>query len=467
MSRLRTALWLSTLAVSTVHSGCAPTARDVRPPVDIPATFSAEGQAPLPERWWRALGDDTLNTLIEEALEGNPGIWAAWARLDQAAAIARRTGANLMPSLSAQAEAARVFGSEPGQEDSGLLLGLAATYELDVWGRIRASRDAGLLDAAATEAQLRAVAISLSAEVALTWYLLVEAHGQLALLDAQIETSRQVLELVSLRFQQGQVGAVEVLRQGQAVEALRGERVRVLALAEVLAQQLAILRGRPPTTTAIADGRASFSPLPPLPATGLPAELIQRRPDVRSAMYAVQAADRRVAAAVAERFPRLSLSASAGTSAPDARDLFQNWFANLLANVVAPLFDGGLRAAEVDRARAAAAEALHTYGGVVLTAFGEVEAALVREQRQQELLQSLRTQLELSETALARARGGFAGGTTDYLTVLDVLRTHQQLERSLLTARREQVERRIELYRALAGGWDMQRPAAVSGRASP
>ena len=195
-----------------------------------------------------------------------------------------------------------------------------------------------------------------------------------------------------------------------------------------------------------------------MPQTGLPAELIQRRPDIRNAYYSVLAADSDVAAAIADRFPRLSLTAGVDVSGAHTRDLFNNWLATIAANLVAPIIDGGLRKAEVDRTRAVASEALHTYGQTILDALGEVEDALIQEQRQRDFITSLDKQLTLAGQVIERVRDRYLQGTVDYQRVLDALISQQELQRSHLTAKRDLVLDRIDLCRALGTGWTLDRP---------
>jgi outer membrane protein TolC len=172
-----------------------------------------------------------------------------------------------------------------------------------------------------------------------------------------------------------------------------------------------------------------------------------------------------VAAAVADQFPRISLSARVEASAAETKDLFDNWLASLGANLTAPLLDGGLRAAEVDRTRARAEEQLHAYGQSILDALREVEDALVEERQQERYLASLGRQVELSRQASDQTRDRYAKGAEDFLRVLTALQSYQSLQRRELQARRELIEFRIGLYRALGGGWDMEPP--VPGRRTP
>ena len=437
-------------------------------PAPVPKRFSQAGTAPLQDKWWLALPDKKLHALIDQALSGNFDLKSTWARLAQAEATARREGADLWPALDGSAGAERtrtvtVVNQRDGTSrrntalTTDLSLGLAVSYELDLWGRVRSTRDAAAMDLVASREDLHTAAITLSAEVADTWYYLVERRKRLELLAEQAKTNQQYVDVVTLRFRRGQVGATDVLQQRQLLESTRGEVAQVQSSVEVLEHTLAILVGRSPTE-AVAPEKADLPALPALPRTGLPAELVRRRPDVRSAQADIRAADKRVAAAIADCFPRISLSTNTTTSAEYLRHLFDNWIASMAANLAAPLLDGGQRLAEVDRTQAAASEALHTYGQTVLDALGEVEDALAQETQQRTYVASLTEQLRLSRLSTEQTRLGYIKGTTTYLRFLTTVLNHQQLQRTHLLASRELIQHRINLYRALGGGWNMTPP---------
>jgi len=445
--------------VAILLSGCSMATQDLKTPLAVPAQFSESGTSPLPDKWWESLEDPVLSGLIDQALANNFNLKTSWDRLNQAEAMARSVGADLFPSLDAEVENSRNRFREDGETDEGhnYSLGLSASYELDLWGRIRSSRDAAAFEAQASAQDLQAAALTLSAQVAGTWYQLVEQYGQLDILSEQIVTNNQVLELVTLQFRTGQVGIADMLQQRQLVESNQGEKTQVAAQAKVLEHQLAILLGFAPGQLAIPRDTTLID-LPTMPETGLPAELIKHRPDIRSAYCTVQAADRDLAAAIADRFPRLSLTTGVDTSGVHTRDLFDNWLATLAANLVTPIIDGGLRKAEVDRTRAVASEALHTYGQTILDALGEVEDALAQEQHQRDFIASLDKQLTLAVQVIERVRDRYLQGTMDYQRVLDALLSQQTLQCSLLTARRYLVQDRIDLCRALGTGWALEQP---------
>jgi len=377
--------------------------------------------------------------------------------------VSRRSDAELYPSLTGDGGASRTrTETHKGTATplaplgrtytSNFSLGMVAAYEVDLWGRVRSTSDASALDVLVSMEDLDAAAITLTAEVAQTWYRLLESRRQLKLLDSQVRTSRQVLELAQLRFGLGKASAIDILQQQQQVESRLAEKEQTHSARMVLEHQLAVLLGKAPGTFTPGQGTMPVK-LPELPATGLSADLVRRRPDVRGAHFRLAAANKRVAAAIADRFPRVSLSLQAGTSASKVRDLFDNWFATLAANLTAPIFDGDLRAAEVSRTRAVASRELHTYAQKILTAIKEVEDALAQESRQRKYIDSLARQLKLSQEVIAKTRQRYANGDkgVDYLRILSVFDSHQRLERTSILAQRELIDFRLRLYRALAG----------------
>jgi len=456
---------VSLAAVGLLASlACRADRAEVEPPVALPEAFTAGGELALPERWWIAFDDSELAALVDRALEGNFGLAVAWDRLAQAEAVARKEGVSQHVQLDYAAGASvdrvrRGLSGGATQETrvDDYSLGLTVSYEVDLWGRVESRARAAELDALAGAEDVHAAAITLTADLAPTWYRLVEQNGQRALLERQRETNQQVLDVVTLRFRRGQVGAADVLRQRQLVESIQGEIDRVEANASVYSHQLAVLTGRPPAEI-VAPQVAELTPLAPLPDTGLPTELIQRRPDVRAAYLDVRAADERVAVALADRWPRLTLSARASTSASSVGDLFDFWLVGIAADLVGPILDGEERDAEIHRTRAVLSERLHTYGQTILASLAEVEDALALEREQRDLIASLERQLALSDQVIERIRDSYTKGAADYLRVLEALATNQSLQRNLLTARRQLVEYRIDLCRALAGGWELTRP---------
>jgi NodT family efflux transporter outer membrane factor (OMF) lipoprotein len=451
--------FLAATCLIVVASACAVRRTEFAAPVELPESFGATGLDVLPERWWEAFDDPRLDNLVAQALHGNFSFQTTWDRLAQAEAIGRIAGADLYPQADGRAFGGYSWGGIDGRTRSAhdFLLGLNVSYEVDLWGRIRSRRDAAALDVEASREDVTAAAISLTAAVAETWYRLAEARELDRVLREQVDTNERVLELITLRFRRGLSTAADVFRQRQLVEGTRGGVILAEAASEVLAHQLAVLVGEPPGAPVPVD-EAVLIDLPPLPATGVPAALIHNRPDVRRAYLSVQAADRRVAEAIADRFPRVALTATGDASADSLRDLFDNWIVTIGANLVQPIIDGGRRRAEVARTRGVLSEAFHGYGQTVLDTLLEVEDALTLEARQAEFLASLTQQLATAQQVINRTRDSYRKGQLDYLRVLDALTSRQALQREYVVALREQISFRIDLSRAIATGIPLERP---------
>ena len=440
-------------------AGCSPFAPQKRtPPAEIlPETYSLYGGEQDPAlRWWEDFQDPELSALIEAALADNFTIQEAWARLNQTRAQAIQAGADRFPDLTAEGSAlvGRQKSNEVPEsrrlEDYGL--GVVSSYEVDLWGRVAAGRESALLAASASREDVNTAAVTLSAEVANRWVGIISQRMQHRLIEEQLAINRTLLELVTLRFKTAIVSALDVYQQKQLVEELEAEIPLIEEQEELLFHELAVLLGKPPRTALTISAEALPDP-PPLPSTGLPADLLAARPDVRSAGLRLTAADWQVAEARANRLPALSLTARARYGEGDLEVLFDNWLLSLAANLSAPVLDGGRRAAEVDRTVAVADERLAAYRRTVLTAVKEVEDALVSEAKQQAHIQGLQQVIDTSRQALEEAGNRYRNGLTDYLPVLTQLLTVQGRERDLIRRKAALLATRVQLYRALGGTW--------------
>jgi NodT family efflux transporter outer membrane factor (OMF) lipoprotein len=436
--------------------GCT-SASETTTPVAPPDTFSAAGAQEIPDRWWTVFESERLNALVDTATASNFTLRTAWQRLQAAEAVVDREGGALYPDLEASGRAEQRGGTDDAFAVGGNLeLGLSSVYEVDFWGRIRSRVEAERLRAEATRADYQTAALSVSAEVVRTWAQLAEARSQRQLVEEQIETNVTVLELLENRLETGQIQSPDVLRQRQLVESTREQRAAAESRVQVLEHRLAVLLGRSPQAGVEEPPDALPSP-PPLPETGVPTDLVRRRPDVQSAFRLLKAADRDLAAAISDQYPRLTLSASGSTISESATDLFESWAYSFAGNLLAPIFRGGELRAEVDRTEAVRTQRLFEYGQTILTAFREVEDALIREQQQRTQIQQLEDQVDLAQQAYQQLRVQYLNGTTGYLDVLTALDEVQQLRRDLLSAELTLVLDRIALYRALAGSFETDR----------
>ena len=450
--------WILLLMITFLNGlSCVREMPAVKSPVKIPAEFSTSGDGRLTEKWWLSFDDPVLHDLIDRVLENNLNIQIAWTRLTEAKAIARMEGSELWPSLDFSTDT-DVTLKRGGEITYGLFLGLASSYEVDLWGRIDSVRKAAELDVEASEADLRAVAISLIAEIALAWYELVETRALVDLLEEQLETNRKLQRLIELRYKYGKAKASDVLRQMQVLESTKSELIKLRAKIALLLHRLAVLLGESPTENVVPEV-AQLPILPQIPNTGLPLELLQRRPDVRAAYLRVCAMDERVAIAIAEQYPRLIIGLSLGLSTEEISTIFTSWMLRLVAGLTVPLIDGGRRRAEVERRRAVSERTLYEYGKTILNALLEVEDALSELKWQQKLVESLESQVDLAAQVDDRLRDSYAKGGVSYLEVIEALRRYQALEKEYLSAKSDLLVKYINLYRALGGEWTPRDPS--------
>jgi len=460
VSQFRLATWMLIALLQLSVVGCAGKESAVTLPTQAPPPFSESGKAPLQSLWWTTFDNPELDQHVDVALRGNFDLAGALQRILQAQSVARREASDLWPDVDGIASAESSVNTD-GPNTARWVLGLDAAYQVDLWGEIGSRVDAQWLRASATEADFHVVALTLSADVARTWFALIEANAQLELLDEQIRTNLTGLELQEARFGLGQIRSADVLRQRQLVESTREQRIVVLSRIEVLEHLLAVLQGQPPQETNYSPG-TKLPELPPLPTTGLPSDLLNRRPDIRRDFLALWAADRDLASAVSAQYPRLNLGASITTVAESPENLFREWVFSVAGQLIAPLVDGGQRRAEVDRNVATVRLRFTEFSQTVLIAYQEVEDALALERYQLERIEKLETQAKLAHQASLQLREQYLIGETEYLDVLSSLQQEQSLQRNVLSARLDLILNRIALYLALAGDFNPQQAYPLS-----
>ncbi|RNL94541.1 TolC family protein [Sinomicrobium pectinilyticum] len=428
----------------------------IEAPVGKPESFSSTGYAVMPDKWWTTFRDEQLNILMDSAFANNMNLTSIWYQLKEAEAIRKTQSTFLLPDIEANAQTAI---SRPKPDFAGgenTQLGLSADYEVDLWGRIRTDLSAEDFRLQATYYDYQAAAMTLSAEIAIVWFQLLTTKKQLKLATQQIETNQKIITLIRARFGGGQIKGVDILRQRQLLEEAKDQYIIYETNLNVLRNQLAVFTGVSPQdfTTELRD---SLPDLPDLPVTGLPLELIRRRPDLQREYNLLLAADRDMAAVVRNKFPRLSLNLSMQARSNEYRQLFSGWAYTLGANLLAPILYWGRLRAEVDRTEAVKMQQLYQYGQTVLTAFQEVENALIREENQFKRLDVLENRLSMAEKVNKQLHIEFLNGFTEYLDVLLALEQQQQLQRDWLETQQELYEIRIDLYRTLAGGFNTGR----------
>lgn len=451
---------LATL-VTALLSACTATGpmSDSTPPVAVPTTWTAptptDASNPALADWWLRFNDQTLTTLIAQALQANPGIQSAQAALRQARAQRDVQQANSGPSLTASGSAQR---SRSGNADASnrFQAGFDASWEPDIFGGNRASLAASEADLLAAGTGLADVQVSLAAEVASTYIELRGLQTRLGIARRNLAAQADTLQITRWRVQAGLASSLD---QEQAVAAHAQTQAQIPALQSSLdqtANALAVLTGRPPG--ALQGSTTAVAPIPQAPAAmavSLPAATLRQRPDVRTAEHRVSAALARVSAADAARYPSFRIGGSLGLSALTLGTLTDgaSVVRSLLASVSVPLLDGGVAQAQIRSQQAALEQTRASYATTVLSALKDVEDALVALRGDQERLEQLQVAAGAAANADLMARQRYESGLIDFRTVLDTQRSLLSTQDSVASAQATLATDHVRLYKALGGGW--------------
>ncbi|MEM7349562.1 MAG: efflux transporter outer membrane subunit [Acidobacteriota bacterium] len=425
--------------------------------------------------WWQSFDDADLDRVVEEALEHNYDLRAAAAAVESAAAQARIAGAELEPQISAGLDASRrqqVFVGLPIPGSSGVLQSQSSSYgaslnvswEPDLWGRLRAGKAAAAADARAARADFEAARLSLAGQVAKAWFTVVEAERQVRLARDTVESRQTSTDRITARYRRGVAGSLDLrLARTNQAEAESAVELRRRQL-DVARRQLEILLGRYPAGR-VGDAELALPEVPdPIPV-GLPSELVTRRPDLQAAERRLAAAGLRVQEARRALYPRLTLTASGGTTSDSLSDLLDSDFSiwSFAGSLLQPIFQGGRLRAAVDFAEASRDRALALYAQSILRALAEVESALSAERLLAAEEAAQAAAADESKAAARLAEDRYLAGLGDYLTILESQRLAFVSESRLLTVRTLLLTHRVDLHLALGGDFEMPDPEQSAG----
>jgi NodT family efflux transporter outer membrane factor (OMF) lipoprotein len=434
--------------------GCTPQ-REVVPEAELIPNLPESFQVPEEysgilqlDRWWLMFDDPVLDRLIETSLDDNFSLQQYYARLRQSFEVARKTAAELSPELEADLSYGKRYNRER-DDINDVFAGLQLSWELDLWNRLSSAAEAARLDTISSREELEAAALLLTSEIASTYFSLIERNAQYHLLTQQIETNNKTLKILRMRFSYGGSSLVDVYQQQEQLVATEAGIPQVLAEITVLRYRLSVLLGQPPDKDFI-SGSDSLPQLPAAPSLGVPADLLLNRPDLRAAANQLQAAGYRIDVARADRLPRIGVGARAGFDGSGLRG--DELFTTFLAELVAPILDGGRRQAEVRRTEAFYDELVARFNQRYLVAIEEVQSALWREANQFELISKKEEQLEVARAALLESQKRYLQGVSDYLPVLTALFSTQRLEREIISLKKDLILIRVSLCQAIGSG---------------
>lgn len=450
--RIHSLLLLSTLlltACSSVESQFPPTHSEV----DVPRAFIGSSDkvdaVTIEDNWYLSFEDKTLNTQIDKVLGTNYDIRSAIAKLEGAIQQRRIARSKRLPGLDIQATANRnraKEGNEAGVNETLLSAQASLNWEFDLRGHLTALEQSAQLKANASEEELKSIHNLVVASYIQSWLdFQTQTHLQ-ALTEKQITTNGQRLELIRLRFEKGQSNALDILQQEQAVMKLQSELPRTENKRFIAIRTLSILSGRPdpdPIPT---------QPLPLLPAfpsLGSPADLIENRPDLKASQFLLAAADKEVAAAIAERLPKIDLNLIHQTYDSSLSQIAEKQITSLIGNLAWSVFSSGKRTANINYRRAKTEENLYAFRKQLLEAISEVEIAINNEQTSKDRIQVLVKRLDSASKTLDESIHRYLNGVESYLSVIAAQNTVQAIERDLLYEKRLLLGARVSLHLAL------------------
>ncbi|PJD95269.1 MAG: transporter [Parachlamydia sp.] len=413
-------------------------------------------------RWWEQLGDPVLNQLIQEAIENNQDLKVAVYRVFEYAAQLGSVRSELFPQISGNANAERqeisLFGNPftvgVDRFFTTYTLLLSLTYEWDVWGRIQSASDAALADLLGQIDTRRTVVLTVVSAVAAAYIQLRQYDMQLEIAQKTAKSRQESFALSTLRFEGGLTSELEVKQSESEME---NALVTVKELEISIGQAenlLSILVGRAPDYVERGSAIDQLN-LPPCIPEGIPADIIEQRPDVLKAEKAIIAANANIGVARAEFFPKISLASFLGTQSSTLSTLFKNasetWFYG--GSLSQPIFTGGNLTYQEEKAEAIKWEAFYTYQQTILTAFKEVNDALLEHSKGLELLDVQKKRVSVLTDYLNLATLRYKEGETDYLNVLDAERQLFSAQLDCAAAQSYIFLTLIDIYKALGGGW--------------
>jgi multidrug efflux system outer membrane protein len=455
----KTAIKIVALWVLILLSGCAVGPDFKQPVVATPESYRIDTM-PVDTaeelKWWELFDDPALYTLVSTALENNRDLKIAISRIEQARAFLGFTRADQYPALNIQggANGGNFLGSARSDTtDSAYFIAAPISWEIDLWGKFRRATAAARAELIASEYGLRTVQLSLVADVVNAYYVLLDFQQRLAIAEFTLQSRQKSLDIIQQRFDKGIINELD-LNQAQVQKEIAAAAIpsfqRSIAKTE---NALSILLGRLPESIKTGIDLNSQT-LPPDIPTGLPSSLLERRPDVLESLYLLKAQTENIGVAEALRFPAVSLTGALGIARTDLGGLVsRGGFWSLGGSLLGPIYDFDKNIRRVDIEKALTQQTLYQYENTVLTAFREVEDALVEIETYKRQIASVQSQLKAARNANMLSNERYDKGYTNYLEVLETERSLFNVQLQYSELKQQYLNAYVNLYKALGGGW--------------
>lgn len=458
------------LALPLTLAGCIKVGPDYQRPefaFKVPPAYD-QGKNTVPyaglDRWWEQFGDPQLNQVVQEVMKQNLDLEKATGRVLELRAAFVKSRSERFPTVSLEGAAQKqrsvsslslpTTQTVSGERES-YNLSLAATFEVDLWGRLARSEAAARADLLQAEENRRTVAQTVVASSVTGYFNIRALQRRLAVNQNSLIAYTKSVTLVNGRYRRGLTSALDLRQARRSLAQAKAERPALEQELGLAKQQLAVLLGRypeiKPDPDLGIDYLARMRPVPP----GLPSNLLLRRPDLKAAEAEIQSLSEKIGVARAARFPAIRLTAGYGYTDDALHTLFSpaNELWNLALGLSQPIFNAGRLAAQEEAARARYAQGVSSYAKTVLNAFAEVEGALLTRQQQQTRRNLLKDAVKEAEATQSTAQGRYIRGLQDYLSVLEAQQTRYSLADQLVRNELAILTNRVTLHRVLGGGW--------------
>jgi NodT family efflux transporter outer membrane factor (OMF) lipoprotein len=444
-------------AVLTACASHAPIAA-APPKVDLPAEWVVDGpstnQEWLDKDWWQRFGSPELTHLVDEGQSSNLELAGARARVRQAEAEARIAGVSLLPTANFYSDANRAVPIRSGSASTSAGSVLQASYEVDFWGKNKASVASAEASLEANRFDRQTVALTVTSGIVSTYLRVLSLHDRLVVAREHVANAEHVLRLVEAQKSAGAASPLDVARQRSAVAQQKSEIPDLMQQEREAQSALAILLGKTPQTFSVGPLGLDTITLPEV-SPGLPSELLSRRPDIRRAEAKLAAANANVAVARANLFPSINLTGALGAQSSALLSLLNapNLLANVSASLMMPIFDGGRLKRERDLAIARKQELIQVYRATVISALSEVDTVLGQIRSLDEQWRLKTTELEQARQAYDLSEIRYKVGAEELMTVLDTQRALSDVQNDMGILKLKRLQATVSLYKALGGGW--------------
>jgi len=422
-----------------------------KPKIDIKKTY--DNVSFFETDWWQSFGDDNLNGIIQNAIKNNFDIKSGIKRLQQANITYRQSSSSKSPNLNLNANTTLTKSDNKKTGNSSTdsySLGLTLSYEIDLFNKIKSSEKSAEYSFLSSKENLKTVLVSVTSQIAENYYGIVSTNEKIKITEEQLATNEAILKVLIQRFKNSTVSITDILKQKQNIENIKDSISSLKLTKNLYKNKLKILTG------GIEIGEIDEENtllLKPYNFDEINFDIAINRPDVLSKYYEIESAAWNVSAAKANRFPSLTLSSSLTYSATEIKNLFENWSLNLLANLIAPIFDAGKRKLEVEKSKKILEEKVLNYKNTLLTAYTEISNTVITEKNYFDTLKYLKNQISLIDELLKKQQIKYLNGETDFSIYLNDQISLYAKRKELADLKYSIIKNRITFYKSIGGKW--------------